>query len=203
VRLVLRKHIPAGGGLGGGSADAAAALLAVRRLLDVDIDDAGVLALAAEVGSDVPYCVRGGAAWMRGRGDVVEPTAIPAGLAFVVAIPPFRLSTPDVYRAWDKLGGPRSERVVPAPRRLEAIVPGLVNDLEPAAEALEPRLREFRAALEAATGAPALLAGSGSAYVVPVADARRLPALVDAAGRRLRVPVVGTTSVTRGVRLAS
>lgn len=203
VRLVLRKHIPAGGGLGGGSADAAAALLAVRQLLDVDVDDAGVLAIAAEVGSDVPFCVQGGAAWMRGRGHIVEPVPVPPGLAFVVAIPPFRLSTPDVYRAWDELGGPHSERVVPAPRRLASFLPELVNDLEPAAEALEPRMREFRAALEAATGAPALLAGSGSAYVVPVADARRLPALVEAAGRRLRVPVVGTTSVRRGVRLSS
>lgn len=203
VRLVLRKHIPAGGGLGGGSADAAAALLAVRELLEVDIDDAGVMALAAEVGSDVPFCVQGGAAWMRGRGEIVEPIALPTGLAFVVAIPPFRLSTPDVYKAWDKLGGPQSQRVVPAPRRIQHVVRELVNDLEPAAEALEPRMREFRAALEAATGAPALLAGSGSAYVVPVADARRLPGLVEEVRRRLRVPVVGTTSVSRGVRLAS
>jgi len=53
------------------------------------------------------------------------------------------------------------------------------------------------------TGAPALLAGSVSAFVVPVADTRRLPALVDEVGRRLRVPVVGTTSVSRGVRLSS
>lgn len=203
VRLVLRKHIPAGGGLGGGSADAAAALLAVRRLLEVDVDDAGVLSLAAEVGSDVPFCVRGGAAWMRGRGEVIEPVAVPSGLAFVVAIPPFRLSTPDVYKAWDKLGGPASERALPAPRRLAPVLGELVNDLEPAAEALEPRLVEFRNALEAATGASALLAGSGSAYVVPVADARRLPELVDAVSRGLRVPVVGTRSVTRGVRLAS
>jgi len=203
VRLVLRKHIPAGGGLGGGSADAAAALLAVRELLEIDIDDAGVMALAAEVGSDVPFCVRGGAAWMRGRGEIVEPITLPTGLAFVVAIPPFRLSTPDVYKAWDKLGGPQAQRVVPAPRRIQHLVRDLVNDLEPAAEALEPRMREFRAALEAATGAPALLAGSGSAYVVPVADARRLPALVEEVRRRLRVPVVGTTSVSRGVRLAS
>ena len=98
-----------------GSADAAAALLAVRRLLEVDVDDAGVMALAAEVGSDVPFCVQGGAAWMRGRGEIIEPVSVPIGLAFLVAIPPFRLSTPNVYKAWDKLGGPRSERSVPAP----------------------------------------------------------------------------------------
>src|SRR5262249_9457126 len=72
VRLVLRKHIPAGGGLGGGSADAAAALLVVRALLDVDIDDTGVLAIAAEVGSDVPFCVHRGAAWMPGPRHAVD-----------------------------------------------------------------------------------------------------------------------------------
>jgi 4-diphosphocytidyl-2-C-methyl-D-erythritol kinase len=203
VRLVLRKRIPAGAGLGGGSADAAAALLAVRRLLEVDVDDAGLLELAAEVGSDVPFCVTGGSAWMRGRGEQIEPLELPRGLAFVVAIPPFRLSTPDVYAAWDRLGGPTATRSVPAPRRIAGVLSELANDLEPAAEAVEPRLREFRTALEAATRSPALLAGSGSAYVVPVADARRLPALVDDVRRRMRVPVVGTTSVSRGVRLAS
>ncbi len=79
VRLVVRKQIPAGAGLGGGSADAAAALLAVRKLLDVDVDDAGIAELAAEIGSDVPFCVGGGAAWMRGRGEVIEPVSLPPG----------------------------------------------------------------------------------------------------------------------------
>ncbi|HEY7104822.1 MAG TPA: 4-(cytidine 5'-diphospho)-2-C-methyl-D-erythritol kinase [Acidimicrobiia bacterium] len=202
VRLVLRKQIPAGAGLGGGSADAAAALLAVRRLLDVDVDDAGVRELAAEIGSDVSFCVVGGAAWMRGRGEVIEPVSLPSGLGFVVAIPPFRLSTPAVYGKWDELGGPTATRAVAAPRRVSSLLPELANDLEPAAEAVEPRLVEFRTALEAATGRPALLAGSGSAYVVPVHDPRALPALVEEVGRRLHVPVVGTTSVGRGVRLA-
>jgi 4-diphosphocytidyl-2-C-methyl-D-erythritol kinase len=203
VRLVLRKHIPTGAGLGGGSADAAAALLAVRRMLDVDIDDAGLLEVAAETGSDVPFCVRGGAAWMRGRGELLEPVTVPQRIGFLVAIPPFRLSTPDVYKAWDKLGGPHAERVVQAPRQLAGLTRELVNDLEPAAEALEPRLREFREALEKAAGGPALMAGSGSTYVVPVPDARKLPALVEQVGRRLRVPVVGTTNVSRGVRLSA
>jgi len=201
VRLVLRKRIPTGGGLGGGSADAAAALLAVRRLLDVDIDDAGVHDIAAEVGSDVPFCLTGGSAWIRGRGERVEALAIPRGLGFLVAVPPFRLSTPAVYHAWDALGGPRSTREVEAPRRIAPILATFRNDLEPAAEAVEPSLGDFRRALERATGRPALLAGSGSAYVVPVNDVRVLPELVDRVGRKLRVPVAGTTTVTRGVRL--
>jgi 4-diphosphocytidyl-2-C-methyl-D-erythritol kinase len=202
VHLVLRKRIPAGAGLGGGSADAAAALLAVRRLLEVDVGDDELMELAAQVGADASFCLRGGSAWMRGRGESIEPLGLPHGLAFVVAIPPFRLSTPAVYEAWDRLGGPTAERTVPAPRRIAGVLPELANDLEPAAEFVEPRLREFRTALEAATGSPALLAGSGSAYVVPVADARKLPSLVEQVNRRLRVPVVGTTSVSRGVRLA-
>jgi 4-diphosphocytidyl-2-C-methyl-D-erythritol kinase len=203
VRLRLRKKIPAGAGLGGGSADAAAALLAVHRLLDVDIDEAGVLEVAAETGSDVPFCVRGGAAWMRGRGELLEPVKVPQRIGFLLAIPPFRLSTPDVYARWDELGGPAAERVVTAPRQLAGLTTELANDLEPAAEAVEPRLRTFRQALEAAAGGPALMAGSGSSYVVPVPDARRLPALVDEVRRKLRVPVLGTTNVTRGVRLSA
>ncbi len=203
VRIVLRKRIPAGAGLGGGSADAAAALLAVRKLLDVDIDDAGVMEVAAEVGSDVSFCVQGGAAWMRGRGELIEPIPVQAGLAFLVAIPPFSMSTPAVYAAWDRLGGPVSTRGVPAPRRVASLLPELHNDLEPAAEAIEPRLIEFRTALESTAGRPAILAGSGSAYVVPVNNPRDLPQLVDQVGRRLRVPVVGTTSVARGVRLST
>jgi 4-diphosphocytidyl-2-C-methyl-D-erythritol kinase len=203
VRLVLRKHIPTGAGLGGGSADAAAALLAVRRLLEVDIDDAGVLEVAAATGSDVPFCVHGGAAWMRGRGELLEPVVLPQRIGLLVAIPPFRLATPDVYRMWDELGGPEAQRVVPAPRRLAGLVSELANDLEPAAEAVEPRMRKFRRALEAAAGGHALMAGSGSAYVVPVPDARRLPALVEEVRRKLRVPVLATTNVTRGVRLSA
>jgi 4-diphosphocytidyl-2-C-methyl-D-erythritol kinase len=138
---------------------------------------------------------------MRGRGEIIEPLDLTRGLAFLVAIPPFRLATPAVYAAWDELGGPVAQRSVPAPRRVAGLVPDLANDLEPAAEAVEPRLVEFRAALEATTGSPALLAGSGSAYVVPVPDARLLPELVQKVGQRMRVPVVGTTSVSRGVRL--
>ena len=203
VRLVLRKRIPAGSGLGGGSADAAAALVAVRRLLEVDIDDAGLLEVAAATGSDVPFCVEGGAAWIRGRGEVVERVDAPHNLGFVVAIPPYHVSTPAVYAAWDELGGPRSARRIPTPARISHLVDELVNDLEPAAEVVEPRLVDFRAALERAAGREALLAGSGSAYVVPVHDARDLPELRARVGDRLRVPVVATTTVARGVRLST
>jgi 4-diphosphocytidyl-2-C-methyl-D-erythritol kinase len=146
----IHKQIPSGAGLGGGSADAAAILVACDA-------DASV---GAALGSDVPFCMRGGAAWMRGRGEIIEPATLPAR-TFVVAVPPFGCSTPAVYRAWDDLGGPIGRTV-----DVDGLPP-LRNDLEPAAEHVEPRLRMFREQLEAATGATALLAGSGSSYVVP------------------------------------
>jgi 4-diphosphocytidyl-2-C-methyl-D-erythritol kinase len=139
VRLV--KRIPAGAGLGGGSADAAAVL---RWAGCGDLD------VAAALGADVPFCVRGGRARVTGVGDVVEPLpALPR--TFTLLTPPFGVSTPAVYRAWDDLGGPTA----PGP-----------NDLEPAALVAEPRLAEWRERLAAATGTVPVLAGSGSTWFV-------------------------------------
>ncbi|MGQ0825569.1 MAG: 4-(cytidine 5'-diphospho)-2-C-methyl-D-erythritol kinase [Actinomycetota bacterium] len=150
LELRIHKWIPSGAGLGGGSANAAAVLVAMN----------GDEAMGVALGSDVPFCMRGGAAWVRGRGELLEPTTVPP-LQFLVAIPDFRCSTPAVYAAWDELGGPAG-RIV----EIDGL-PLLTNDLEPAAEHIEPRLREFREHVERVTGRPALLAGSGSAYVVP------------------------------------
>lgn len=139
VRLV--KRIPAGAGLGGGSADAAAVL---RRA------GGGDLEVAAALGADVPFCVRGGRARVTGIGDVIEPLPVVAR-TFTLLTPPFGVSTPAVYRAWDDLGGPTA----PGP-----------NDLEPAALEVEPRLAEWRERLASATGATPVLAGSGSTWFV-------------------------------------
>src|SRR5205814_1416626 len=78
-------------------------------------DDVELSALGATLGSDVPFCLDGGAAWMRGRGERIEHVALPIGMGFLVALPPFRIATPSVYRAWDDLGRPRSKRAVSAP----------------------------------------------------------------------------------------
>jgi len=205
VRMQLRKGIPAGSGLGGGSADAAAALAAVRRLLVVDVDDDGLAALAAGVGSDVPFCLRGGAAWMRGRGEQLEPVRLAAALPVVVVLPPLFVSTPAAYAAWDDLGGPVARRRIPAPEAVEQLVPELANDLEAAAEAVEPRLAAFRADLEEVAGLPAILAGSGSAYAVlpKTGTASEASTLARRIRSRLRVPVVDTAAVPHGVRLSA
>ncbi len=172
--LELHKSIPAGGGLGGGSVDAAAALLIARRLLDAEqlISDRELAAIGAMIGSDVPVCLAGAAfARMQGRGEVVETISRQApGLAVAVFTPAFACSTPAVYRAWDRLGRPVGrELAVPAPLRTSVPwLPSLRNDLEPAAESIEPRLHAYRTAVEDVMGAPALLAGSGSSLIVIV-----------------------------------
>jgi 4-diphosphocytidyl-2-C-methyl-D-erythritol kinase len=172
--------------------------------------------LAARLGSDVPFCVRGGMAWMRGRGEIIEPLPVPpgpwagtpwpgepepVGLSLVVAVPPFGLASPAVYRAWDEVGGPSSIRPVPLPEGLAGLgLPEeLVNDLEPAAEHVEPRLRPFREALEALAGGPALLAGSGSAYVVPVSSPAQAAVLATQVGVELRAMAFATGLAARGV----
>jgi len=203
VQLVLRKRIPSARGLGGGSADAAAALLAVRRLLEVDIDEARLHALAARLGSDVPFCLTGGAAWMRGRGELLEPAPLPVGIPMLLALAPFQIPTPEVYKAWDELGGPHSRRVIRAPRPVADVLPELVNDLEPAAEAVEPRLRPFRERLEDAVGRPALLAGSGSAYIVLADGPRGLPDLAQQLSLKIGAPIAASATVSRAVRVES
>jgi 4-diphosphocytidyl-2-C-methyl-D-erythritol kinase len=87
AHVQLRKRIPTAAGLGGASSDAAAALLAGRELWQLDVSDARLHDLAARLGSDVPFFLRGGCAIGRGRGDLLEPLPLPAGLRFVVVVP--------------------------------------------------------------------------------------------------------------------
>ncbi len=137
------KRIPAGGGLGGGSADAAAVL----RWAEVDD-----LALAARLGADVPFCLRGGRARVTGIGEELEHRDF-VPMTFTVSTPAaIRCDTAAVYRAWDDLGGP----TVDGP-----------NDLEPAALRVAPELARFRDDLGDATGETPVLAGSGSTWFVP------------------------------------
>jgi 4-diphosphocytidyl-2-C-methyl-D-erythritol kinase len=141
----LEKRIPTGGGLGGGSADAAAVL----RWSGVT-DPAVALAL----GADVPFCLAGGRARVRGVGDVVEPLPFDEveGRAYTLLVPPVHVSTVEVYRAWDRLGGPTGEHG---------------NDLEPAALAVAPSLAGWRDRLGDTTGEIPRLAGSGGTWFVP------------------------------------
>lgn len=135
----IDKRIPSGGGLGGGSADAAAIL---RWATFADF------VAASQLGADIPFCMVGGRANVQGIGEIVSP------LPFVdhditLIVPPLAISTPSVYRTWDALGGPTGEGT---------------NDLEQAALVVEPRLVMWRDRIAAAIGVLPRLAGSGATW---------------------------------------
>jgi 4-diphosphocytidyl-2-C-methyl-D-erythritol kinase len=165
----LVKAIPAQAGLAGGSSDAAATLAALERLWELHLPPERLDALAADIGSDVPYFNHVPAAVCRGRGERVEAVALTRSYHFVLVCPHVGVSTADVYR---RLVPP--ERPESAGRILAALESGgtdelgrcLFNRLQPVAEALRPELVRVREAL--ATLGPLLdgsaMSGSGSAY---------------------------------------
>ncbi len=138
VRFRLAKRIPVGAGLGGGSADAAAALRGLRRLYSLECD---LRPVAASLGVDVSFLLAGGAATATGRGEALTPAPAAHGW-FALAWPRIEVPTPAVYRAWDEVGGDGG------------------NQLTPAAFAVRPDLAEFAGML----GEGWRMTGSGSAF---------------------------------------
>ncbi len=136
------KRIPHGGGLGGGSADAAA-ILRWAGFSD--------LVAASRLGADIPFCLVGGRARVRGIGEIVEPVRHEA-MEITLVVPPLHVSTPAVYQAWDALGGPTGAGP---------------NDLEPAAVVVEPALARWRDRIGELAGVAPVLAGSGATWFVP------------------------------------
>ncbi|HWL42295.1 MAG TPA: 4-(cytidine 5'-diphospho)-2-C-methyl-D-erythritol kinase [Ilumatobacter sp.] len=145
ARVELVKQIPHGGGLGGGSSDAAAAL---RWAGWAPTPQA--LVLAATLGADVAYCLAGGRARVRGIGEIIDPLP-PEPRTITLVIPPLRVSTPAVYAAWDHLGGPTASGP---------------NDLEPAAVNLYPEMQHWCERIGEACGVRPRLAGSGATWFV-------------------------------------
>ena len=169
AEVLIRKDIPVAGGLAGGSADAAAALVALDRLWDVQTSDEDLFRLAARLGSDVPFALLGGNAFGTGRGEVVE--SVRGGDVarwWVVVTAREGLSTPAVYRRFDTLNPGASARPA-APHKLvalladpvEAIADLLHNDLQEPALDLRPELRDVLTAGEEAGALHGLLSGSG------------------------------------------
>lgn len=151
----VTKRIPAGAGLGGGSADAAAVLRWAG------CDDTAV---ATRLGADVPFCLLGGRARVTGVGEVIDPL-IPDDVSYTLVMPPLAVSTVAAYRAWDDLGGPRADGP---------------NDLEPAALIVEPRLKHWRDRVAEAAGRRPTLAGSGATWFVEGTHPDVVEALPDA-----------------------
>ena len=147
ARVAVTKNIPHGGGLGGGSADAAA-ILRWAGITDLET--------AANIGADVAFCLAGrGRARVRGIGEIVEPLPSDPGVVTLI-VPPFSVSTPAVYRAFDEL----------ANLGLVHHDQPVVNDLESAAIRVEPRLMDWKSRIADAVGSDPTLAGSGATWFV-------------------------------------
>ncbi|NND14482.1 MAG: 4-(cytidine 5'-diphospho)-2-C-methyl-D-erythritol kinase [Acidimicrobiia bacterium] len=161
IALRLDKRLPIAAGLGGGSADAAAALVLAKEYFSADLD--AEVEIAADLGSDIVFCLQGGFAMLEGRGNDVKPIEpLPEDFALGVATPPFELSTGAVYRKWDELGEPEGPAIggdaLPPSMR---DYPPLRNDLYPAAVAMEPGIAEWRDMVERTWSRPVFMTGSG------------------------------------------
>ena len=173
----LRKKIPAGAGLGGGSSDAAAALRGLNVLWEINHPPEDLHLEAVELGSDVPFFLYGGTALAFGRGEQVTPLNTHPDLWLVLAKPPASLSTTEVYAAFDEEGLPESEET-PTAAMIDAVAGGepaaiaacLHNDLEAAALRVYPEVGEVEEAMLAAGCLGAAVSGSGSAVFGIAAD---------------------------------
>lgn len=162
LAMRLIKEIPVAAGLGGGSSDAAAALVGAAE--HAGLARSVLTEIAPRVGADVALFLTGGTLMMRGHGDQVESLHALHDFAVAVAVPDFGLETKDVYRRWDGLEGPQG-RAVPDDRLPPSLRGGMPmrNDLLPAALDLEPRLGDFMVDVHSLWGTTVCLTGSGSA----------------------------------------
>ncbi len=183
VAITIDKHIPVAGGMAGGSADAAGALVAAARLWRADVSRDELVEVAAELGSDVPFSLTGGAALGTGRGEKLLPVLHRGEFHWVLAVSGTGLSTPAVYRELDRLretsdrttdagtARPDELMVAMASGDVHAVAPLLHNDLQPAALSLQPMLRRtLRAGTEAGALA-GIVSGSGPTCAFLCADA--------------------------------
>ena len=182
ARVTIDKAIPVAGGMAGGSADAAAILVALDRLWGLETSDHDLLTLAAKLGSDVPFALVGGTAVGTGRGHLVEPVHDDASWWWVAVPSADGLSTPAVYRHFDRLfpqaGAPTGAEAVLAALATHdpaVLASALHNDLQPAALDLRPDLAALIDLGEAAGALRGMVSGSGPTcvFLTSGADAAR------------------------------
>jgi 4-diphosphocytidyl-2-C-methyl-D-erythritol kinase len=210
VRLHLTKGVPTAGGMGGGSADAAASLLACDVLWDTGLARDELAELAAELGADVPFALTGLTAVGTGRGDVLSPVLGRGTFHWVLALQDAGLPTPAVFRRFDELqAGPLAEPalshdLMAALRAGDpmALAPELVNDLQTAAVDLAPHLGKVLAAAADAGALAQIVSGSGPTVVALASGHAHAQSVAD----RLRAADVAdeillVTGPTQGARI--
>ena len=205
LQLKLEKRIPVGGGLGGGSADAAAMLHAVNALYELGLGDEELAEVASGLGSDVAFLVHGGSAIVEGLGERVERHPEPPDLHVVLAFPAVACPTGPVYGAFDAASESRPASL--DPQRVRALVrahrgarlapEACFNDLAAPAFRVAPSLRDDLEELSELAERPAHVSGSGSTLFVVCDDPLHASALAEACTQRLRLPAVAAKAVGR------
>ena len=217
VRLEIEKHVPVTGGMGGGSADAAATLLACDALWGTALAREEMLGLAAQLGADVPFAFTGGTAIGTGRGDQLSPALAKGTFQWVLALADFGLSTPAVYSELDRHRDRHAQDIFPAPVApsvdadvLQALRAGdphmladaLYNDLQAPALQLQPSLAATLELGEENGALAGVISGSGPTVAFLAADQDSALELEQAL-RAAKLNVVRATGPVHGARLVN
>ena len=187
ANLSVTKRIPLGGGLGGGSSDAATVLVGLNRMWECGLSDDDLAAIGVELGADVPVFVRGRSAWAEGRGERLTPVELPAR-CFVLVHPQVHVPTATVFQA------PELTRNSPPITMSGFLQSGGRNDFEPVVRARYPEVA--RALDWLGQFAPARLTGTGSCIFAPCASWNEAQDIVE------RVPVQWRGRVARGMNVS-
>ncbi len=198
--LTIHKTIPVTGGMAGGSADAAGALVACARLWGLSLSADELLTLGAQLGADVPFCLLGGTALGTGRGDLLTPISTPSTFHWVLALSDQGLATPTVFTRFDELTPDGTGPLNVGQPLLDALAAGdpvalgqaLANDLTPAALSLRPDLTAVIDTGKAAGALGHVISGSGPTVAFLAAD----QAAADAIAGRLAGKTTAVLNVT-------
>ncbi|CAN5493398.1 4-(cytidine 5'-diphospho)-2-C-methyl-D-erythritol kinase [soil metagenome] len=210
ISLAIRKAIPVSGGMAGGSADAAAALIACDLVWGLASPRTKLLELAGELGSDVPFCLMGGTAMGTGRGELISPVLARGKYFWVLALAATGLSTPAVYAEFDRSSKhfqPPEPQIAPALMAAlragdaAALGAALSNDLQDAALALRPELAHTLTVGEECGALGTVISGSGPTTVFLAADEEHaLDISLTLTGARACADVVQAVGPVSGAR---
>lgn len=194
----LKKNIPVAAGLGGGSGNAAAVLLSLNDLYPKRLEWSSLLGLGSRLGADVPFFLFQKSALARGKGDRLAAAKIPEGLGFLLLVPPFRISTPWAYDAFDRMtggktkGGTQLEESYPT---LSVLLPVLKNDLEIPALSRYPEIGRKKEELLRLGAKGALMSGSGPVTFGLFPSKKE----AERAGKKLDLPKGWNSIISQGI----
>jgi 4-diphosphocytidyl-2-C-methyl-D-erythritol kinase len=195
LQMKLEKRIPVGGGLGGGSSDAAATLRGLNLLFDLNVSRETLAAIGAEIGSDIPFFINGGSALVEGLGERVTYKALKAPIYLAVFFPAVSCHTGQVYQKFDEL--PENAT---CPQQIYDMIDSpidpkaMFNDLTAAACCVAPILEQHIEKITALANRPTAVSGSGSTLFVICDDLMHAEAIVAAVNQELGLPGLATAT---------